>query len=546
VAPLFVPNKKIAVIGALSALLVFMAWAAYTSSSYTSSLQERPFNAGVVGKVSTLDPSKVTTHEEKLVASTLYEGLVYYDEDARSLKPRLAKDWKISADGRKLTIELKRNILFHNGKQLTAADVKTCWEKALTEAAGGKASLFLPIEGSDRVIKGAAADLAGLKIVDRYTLVVAFSRPDAAFVYHLTNPAFWIRDTEDKADICPGTGPFKFKERNDKSIVLTRHDKYHRERPALTEIQFSLYQDANQALQDYKARKLDYLDQVPLKEVKNIREASEYNGLYTVKPIQAVYFLGFNVNQEPFADNFMLRRALNYAIDRQAIIDNITGGLGQPLKGALPLGLPGYNKDMRGYSYDPEQARNLLAQAGYPDGQGLKPLTLTYNKSPGHQQIAEVVAAQLGQLGVQVELKSMDWKPYVKELEMKRLKFFRLGWAADYPDVDAFLYPLYHSSRAGVSNFTGYHNPQADKILDASRAETKSVKERINLLRRAEEIIVDDAPVLWLFQQEAFKIVGPDVNGFKLDSMEMVDWYSLELKKPELEKQTSMIPEVSP
>jgi len=530
---LYIPSKKIAVLGTLATLFIFMIWTIYSSVEYTSSLQERPFIAGLVGQVTTLDPAKVDGHEEKLAASALYEGLVYYDDRSGIIKPNLAQEWKYSANGRELTIKLKRDIYFHNGKKMSAADVKNSWEKSLSAAKSpDKINLLLAIDGAKEMYNGYTQTIAGIKVVDQDTLSVTLVKPNAAFIYSLTNPVFWIRDIEDRSEVRPGTGPFMFKEFKNNNLLLTRNDKYHRGRPSLTELHFIMYRDAYAAFADYKARKLDYLDKVPLDEVKNILNNKEYRGLYVLQPIQSIYALGFNLNKEPFADNYLLRRALNYAVDRKALIDNITGGLGIPLKGALPVGLPGYDKEMRGYSFNPEQAMDLLDQAGYPDGEGLHPVELIYNESPGQRRLAEAVAAQLDQLGIPVKLKGLPWPEYVKRLTAGNGACFRLGWEADYPDSDAFLYPLFHSSCVGRGNFTGYNNSQVDRILDTSRAETISHKERIKLLRRAEKIIIDDAPMLWVYQQEVLKMIGRDVGGFELDPMEMVNWFKLELKQP--------------
>lgn len=242
-----------------------------------------------------------------------------------------------------------------------------------------------------------------------------------------------------------------------------------------------------------------------------------------------VYWLGFNFNREPYANNYLLRRALNYAIDRESIIKNLLGDAYSPAKGVIPIGSAAYNQQMRGYVYDPEKAAELLSEAGFPQGKGLKPLTLTYNRDPGHSQIAKEIARQLALLGITVQTQDNDWDYYTKQLSNMQLSFFRLGWQADYPDADNFLYTLFRSSAAGGSNLTGYRNPQVDKILDESRAEYRDEKARLKLLNRAEEIIVDDAPCIWLFQKKATVLIGNEVRDLKINSMEMIDWYELGL-----------------
>jgi ABC-type transport system substrate-binding protein len=159
-----------------------------------------------------------------------------------------------------------------------------------------------------------------------------------------------------------------------------------------------------------------------------------------------------------------------------------------------------------------------------------KPLYLVYNNNEGHRLVAQSVAQQLRDIGLNVETQAMDWDSYKEELQQMNLTLFRLEWYADYPDPDSFLYSLFHSCQTGMSNFTGYFNPQVDKILDTSRAEVISHQERIKLLNRAEQIIVDDAPCLWLFQGQTAKLIGKDVKKLDIDNMGMINWGAVELK----------------
>ncbi|HZK01772.1 MAG TPA: ABC transporter substrate-binding protein, partial [Anaerovoracaceae bacterium] len=337
---------------------------------------------------------------------------------------------------------------------------------------------------------------------------------------------------EDETIFKSGTGPFIIKEsKENKEIYLKRNDKYHRGLPRVTAINCSVFRDANSAYEEYQAKRLDYLDTVPIAEIKEIKGAEKYKKCLIQKPVLSIYAIGFKVNEKPFLGNYLLRRALNYAIDRKAIVENVMGDSYRAIKGPVPVGVAGYNREMPAYDYNPQKAADLLKEAGYPLGEGLPPLVMAYNKDEGHHMVFQSVAEQLAQLGVEVKLEPMDWDYYKGELRKMKLKCFRLGWKADYPDADNFLYSLFHSSQIGLTNFAGYNNQQVDKILNASREEVKSLQERLKLMNRAEEIIVDDAPYLWLFQKNATKLISEQVGSFHIDNMEMVDWYSIELLK---------------
>ena len=484
-----------------------------------------------------LEPALFENHGQRLVAAAIYEGLVAYDENSQSIQPRLAKSWKYEDKGKSITIYLRKDIKFSNGKKLTASDVKASWEHNFTSSRDwSNISMYLTIAGSSEKLAGKSTEISGIKVLNPHTLKIILPRPNAAFLSSLSNPAFWVMDLDAGLKPPPGTGPYILKENRSQSLILQKNETYFRGQPHLSSLIVSVFPETGQAFKAYKEGKIDFLDDIPNGELANIRSKPELKGLLVEKPILDTYCLGFNMGRDPYAGSYLLRRALNYAIDRDYIIKNILGSSYIVAKAVIPTGLEAYNKDMYGYRYDPDKARQLLDEAGYPQGQGLSTLTLTYNKDSGHSQVAAEIARQLAQYGIIVQLQEQNWDYYKKQVNGRYISFFRLGWAADYPDADNFLYSLFHSSKIGVSNFCGYHNPQLDRILDASRSQYEDPAARIKLLQRAEEIIVDDAPCLWLFQKKAEKLISKDVRKLTLDKMEMVDWYQVELAKPSIDK----------
>lgn len=529
-------TQKIALVGILLGIIV-IATVFIQKTIETSSLSTRPFNIAVASAMDNLEPAQLDNNSQRLVAGAIYEGLVAYDETSQSVQPRLAKSWKYAKDGQSLIINLRKDVKFSNGKKLTAHDVKASWEKSFsTTKDWSNISLFLPVSGCEDKLNGKSPEIYGLKIINDHTLQIKFKKPQASFIDSLTNPIFWVMDLGVGSNPSPGTGPYMVKEKKPQSIILLKNDHYYRGQPHLSALNVSVYPDSAAAYKAYQEGKVDFLDAIPVQELAKIRKEAKYKGLLLEKPVWEIYCLGFNMGRDPYAGSYLLRRALNYAIDRDYIINNILGGSYISAKGLIPAGMEAYNQGMYGYHYKPEKARELLAEAGYPEGRGLRPLTLTYNQDDGHQQVAQEIVRQLGQLGLAVQLQEQNWDYYKRQINSRSMSFFRLGWAADYPDADSFLYSLFHSTKIGVSNYCGYHNPQVDKILDASRAKYNDPQARIKLLRRAEEIIVDDAPCLWLFQKKAEKMVSRDVKNLPIDRLEMVDWYQVKLGNPEPDK----------
>jgi peptide/nickel transport system substrate-binding protein/oligopeptide transport system substrate-binding protein len=173
-------------------------------------------------------------------------------------------------------------------------------------------------------------------------------------------------------------------------------------------------------------------------------------------------------------------------------------------------------------------AGQLLDQAGYAERKDIGVLFLTYNEGLGHRSIAGKVARQLSEAGISLQPVEVEWDYYQKQLAQMQYSFFRVGWTADYADADDFLVHLYHSRNSGVSNYNGYYNPQVDQLLEQSRAEADQA-ERVRLLQKAEDLILDDAPQLWLFQRQSNKAVSPAIKHFYMNALEVVDWQRVEI-----------------
>lgn len=507
---------------------------------HTVSLDSRAIVIGLTAPVDNLSPAAIGSHEERLVGSMMYETLVQYDEAGKRIKPLLASDWKYEGNGERIVLRLNE-AYFHNGKKISSADVKACWEKTLLASQEpNNISLFLPIEGSVDLLEGRCDEITGLRTSNDKTLQINLKDPNAAFIFMLTNPVFWIYDSQDIEKPASGSGPFIMQQNTGERLSLLQNEKYHRGRPGLKAIEVRIFTDYAQALAEFKGGHLDYLDKVSPQDLPDVRNDGVFSQMLLQRPLFTLYGLGFNMDKSPYRDDYLLRRALNYAVDRQVINKDILGGAYVPLKGVLPAQMPGHNKDISGYGYDVNKARQLLEQAGYPDGKGLAPLTLVYNRGQGHEQVAETVADQMAEIGIAVQPMPLDWNYYKKQMADYNLAFFKIEWSADYPDADGFLYSLFHSSSIGSGNYCAYNNNQVDRVLDASRTTLGDTSKRVKLLQKAEQMIIDDAPCIWLFQTATAKLVQGNVKNLKVDGMDNIDWYKVELKKPAIGEMTGI------
>ncbi|MDR1160184.1 MAG: ABC transporter substrate-binding protein [Syntrophomonadaceae bacterium] len=523
-------KKRRKIILAVTAILTFIMIISvvyYTRIEMTiADLGAHPFRIGITDNIASVHPALISNDGEKMLGSMIYEGLVYYDDAAQEIKPNLAKKWKTSKDFTQYIIYVNNQIKLHNGQNITSWTVKQSWEKNLIRSNDWAAvSLYKDIQGFTERIQGQSNEITGVQVLDNERLQVVLNAPNTVFMNMLTNPIFWIFGEDETT----GTGPFIVQNNPDnKNIVLARNEEYHRKKPCLSTIEMTVYNDQNQAWQDYREGRLDLITDVPLSELENNLEDENFKKRAVNKPLLTIYALGYNMAQVPFRDNYYLRRAFNYAINREEIIKKVFGDNALPLKGVIPQGIPGYDENIPGYSYNLEKAAALMSEAGYPQGEGLPTITLCFNDNSGQRMIAEMASEQLSSVGVKINLLPLDWETYKKQMQKFNMTFFRLEWQLDYNDADSIMYNLFHSSKAGMTNFNNYYNAQVDKLLNDSRGYTNK-ENRLSALNKAEMVVIDDAPYLWILQRKSNIMLGEDVKEFYMDGLSIIDWTKIKL-----------------
>jgi len=227
-----------------------------------------------------------------------------------------------------------------------------------------------------------------------------------------------------------------------------------------------------------------------------------------------------NINTEPFKDNLALREAIGYVIDKQNICDVVNEGVSVPATGFVPSGIPGFQENASAVTYDPEKAKEKLAEAGYPNGEGLPTLKLGFNIGSGHEMIAEAVQADAKEIGINIEIEGYEWGAMLEKAKSGEINFFRLGWLADYPTMDNFLFPLFYSGSA----------PVVDEMLLEAR-KISDDEERQAKYREVEKTILDDCAFALIYFYGSRRIVQPYVKGFYLSAMEEYDLSKVWLEK---------------
>ena len=525
--------KKLMVIIAVLIVVVFIG--AMFAGCKAKAAATQVMRLHIVEPVS-LDPPNAYESEGIQVIRQCWDGLIDWDPDTYEPIPELAESWEMSDDGLVYTFHLRKGVKFHSGRELIAEDFVYSWSRvANKDTASYLAYHLLPIKGYDECQAGTATTLEGVKALDDYTLEVTLKEPYADFLTTLGHDVFYPVAKEDieewgdeYTEHINGTGPFKFvKWEHDQYIDLVRNDDYWGEKAKLDAVKYVIIADEDTAFLEFKAGNLEYT-QIPIGKITVTKEDPQYKDYVIIKPFWALYYYGFNLNAEPFKDNIALREAISYAIDRQNICDVISEGVPSPATGFVPPGIPGFQENASDFVYDIGKAEEKLAEAGYPGGKGLPTLEFGFNTGAGHEQIAEAIQADLSEIGVNVNITGYEWGTMLEKAQAGEIVFYRLGWVADYPTMDNFLFPLFYS--ASSDNYGQYNNPDVDQLLLEARS-TLDEDERIEKYREVENMILEESAFANIYWYGTRRIVQSYVKGFVLNNMENYDLSTVWLEK---------------
>ncbi len=449
------------------------------------------------GDSTSLDPITTTEGETFKVTENIFETLLEYGEQDTTLHPGLAESWEVSDDALTYTLKLRQGVKFHDGTDFNADAVVFNFNRWMSGNADDFPyyTMFGGFKGEEgHVIKE-------VKALDEYTVEFTLNRPQAPFLKNLAMSPFGIASptaVEEHGDDFRknpvGTGPFKFVEwkQNDR-IVLEKNESYWMEGfPKLNQVIFRVIPENTARLNALANGEIDLMD-----GVNNSDEATVTNNdqLQLIeRPSMNVGYLGFTTNRPPF-DNKLVRQALNHAIDKQGIIDAFYGGKAEAAKNPMPPSIEGYNNEIEDYSYDLEKAKELLAEAGYPDGfdMDLWAMPVARPYMPEGMKVAEVIQASFAEIGVKAEIQSVDWATYLEKAAKGEFDAYMLGWTGDNGDPDNFLYTLLDKDSIGSNNYSYYSNDELHDVLINAQKETEQDK-RNELYKQAQEIIHEDAP----------------------------------------------------
>lgn len=466
------------------------------------------------------DPVQQTTTLIQNMVDYMCEGLMELTPEGE-IKPSLATDWTVSEDGKEYTFKLRKGVKFHDGTPLNAETAKFTFDR-LTDL-----DVACPLCGIT------VGPLDHAEVVDKYTLKLVYKKPfppalmglAASFAFPqaaiISPTAFKEKGVEKFAEHPVCTGPYKMEKwfHGDK-VVMVRNEDYWGKPPTPKRLVWKVVPEAGSRTAAVLAGDVDVSYQPPATDVSRLKASPAVN-LISV-PSTRIMFIAMNTSKPPL-DNKKVRQALNYAVDAKTLADKVLFGAGSPNHAPLPAPFFGYHK-IGFYDYNPEKAKELLAEAGYPDG-----FEITFYHPTGRYildaKVAEAIQSYLADVGIKANLKTMDWPTYMGELlkpkEESPYDLCVLGWGP-LPDAHHTLYPMFHSAQHPPVSFNTafYENPEVDVLLDLGATIVDRQKRDV-LYHQAEKIIWDEAPWIFLYTQHMILGVNAKLEGLYTYPWEM-------------------------
>lgn len=496
-----------------------------------------------------IDPYNAQENQGTSVVFATFDGLMTWDWDTNAAKPLAAADFPtISEDGLVYTFKLREGMKFHNGDPVDAESFVRGWKRVANPAMDTPSDIcyhLAPVAGYNEFNAGETEEFTGLKAVDELTFEITLAAPMADFPAVCCHPGLVpvpqcaLDDPKTFLEQPVGNGPFKMDGpwKHNQYINLVRFDDYYGEAPKLDGVYMSIQKDPNTAFNEFKAGSIDFA-QIPTGQIEDVKEAygTSEDGYESTPGKQALvgtelstYFM-IPCSQDPVLQDVNVRRALSLAINRQNIVDTLYEGSRKPATSIMPTAIDDDELNTWQYcTYDPERAAKILDEAGYKaDANGKRgiEITLNYNGDGGHEELMSTIQLDLEAVGFTIKQDAVEWATYLTNLTDDAFSLGRLGWTADYPTMDNFLYPNFYTG--AENNFEKYSNPEADKLMEEAR-QIKDDEERKAACRKICNLIGEDVPVIPIMFYTHNYVASERMKSFTYDAQTMPHFETAEI-----------------
>lgn len=471
----------------------------------------------------TLDPAISSEMSSHTYVMQIFSGLVKFDSELKPV-PDIAEKWEVSKDGKIYTFHLRQDVRFHDNRKLTADDFKYSWERACNpETRSQSALIYLgDIVGVKEFAAGKATQISGIQVIDEHTLKVSIDAPKAYFLSKLAYPTAFAVDKKNVQSgknwwrKPNGTGPFKLAKWSEGTLIVLEPNQHYYGHKASIRVVFQVLSGIPMSL--YEKNKIDVVEVSRAYIDRASDEAGPFFSQLHIFPEFSLHYIGFNASKPPF-DDVAVRQAFCLAVDKEHIIKLTQKDMVTKADGIMPPGMPGYSKNVKGLNYDKEKAKELLAQSKYGSASNLPPITITVPGWGGvdiEEYLGAIILDWKQNLGVDVSVRLLEPNVFHYNLREEADQMYILGWIADYPDPQNFLYTLFYTDTE--YNYSHFSNDQLDKLLDQAAVE-QDYDTRMQLYQQAEQLAVSAAPILPLWFNKNYVLINPEVHNYEIDPL---------------------------
>ena len=499
------------------------------------------FHYNEVNNITSLDPAFARNQSNIWAVNQVFSTLIQLD-DSLKVRPCVAKKWTTSDDGLTYTFTLRNDVYFHDnqcfknnkGRKVIAEDIKYSFNRIIDDEVGSTGTWLL--RGKIDTIQPFAAPNDStfiLKLLQPFRPMLGICGMQYFSIVPKEAVEFYGRNFRANP---VGTGAFQFRKWiENQALILTKNpnyfetDKNGQQLPYLDGIRINFVNDRNTAYLNFRIGKLDFLSGLEssyvddlLKKDGTLRSENADKMQFFKTPFLNFEYLG--INQIFEADNPLkekkIRQALNYGFDRTKMLRELRNSVGQPaISGVTPIGLPSYNADsVKGYDYNPAKARQLLAEAGFPNGKDLPEIKLYTNND--YLDLCTFITRQWEDLGIKVKIELLESATLREMMKKGQATFFRASWIMDYPDAENYM-SLFYSKNAAPPNYTRFKNAEFDRLYETALLENDDEK-RFDLYHQMDSIIIEEAPVIFLFYDETARFAAANVNGLRTNASNLL------------------------
>lgn len=542
------------------------------------------FHYNEPNNVTSLDPAFARNQSNIWAVNQVFNTLVQLD-DSLNVKPCIAKKWTISDDGLVYTFTLRDDVYFHDnqvfingkGRKVKANDVVYSFNRIIDPEVGSTGTwllrdkIFIP-ETENRRANGTA--FAETETENRRANGIAFAEKkseklpfialnDSTFVLRLTQPfrpmlgilgmQYFSIVPKEAVDFYGknfranpvGTGAFQFRKWiENQALILVKNEHYFEkdkagnQLPFLDGVRINFVNDRNTAYLNFRIGKLDFLNGLEssyvdelLKKDGSLKAKNATEMTFIKSPFLNSEYLGINMEFEENSENPLrfkkVRQALNFGFDRKKMLRELRNSVGNPANsGFTPIGLPSFDaQKVKGYDYNPSKARQLLAEAGFPNGENMAEIKLYTNND--YLDLCTFIARQWEDLGVKTKIELLESATLREMMKKGQATFFRASWIMDYPDAENFM-TLFYSKNAAPPNYTRFKNTAFDKLYEQALNENED-KKRYDLYHQMDSIIIEESPVIFLFYDETARFAAANVKGLSTNASNLLTLKSVRL-----------------